>query len=215
MITKFRFFGLQDHVDDEPAFMKAIVFHAALDIAAYERACSVAADDILRRDTFDAAAAHVLVAQFDPIALVLDMENLAAAAHHDILPPTQMVAQQFFKVWLVEPVVRPPALWPFTLRPRPVEKQFALRIDEAHARMVMGLFFHLVGDADPLEDAHHLGIEMHRTRQVIMCAFPLQNERFQPALAQKVSERCTGRPIADNGDIEMLHGYFPCFASSP
>ncbi|MPL93030.1 hypothetical protein SDC9_39154 [bioreactor metagenome] len=215
VVAQLGLVGVQDYIDDQPAFVEAVILHPALDIAAHERTRPVTADDIFRRDMFDLAARHVLEADLDPLALILDEEGLAAGADGDARTRRHVLAQDPFQIGLVEAVIRTPALRPFALRPRPVEQQIALGRDEAHARVQRRERLDLLGDADPLEDPHHLGIEMHRARQVIGGALAFEHQNAQPALRQQMGERGARRPVTDDGNVIVLHQPLPCLASSP
>ena len=105
----------------------------------------------------------------------------------------------------MEAVVGAPALRPFALWARPIEKERAIGRNEAHAGMGVGERLEICGDADRLEDPHHFAIEMHRPRQVIGGGLALQDQRFQAAGAQQMGKGRAGRAVADNGDVEPLH----------
>src|SRR5690606_31487938 len=107
-------------------------------------------------NTLNLAAAHIFKAQFDMVAAVIDMEGVAAIADFDGGALGEILTQDLFEIRLVEAEVRAPAMRADFLRTRPVEQKIARAIDKAHARMGGGQWLDLFGNADPLENAHHL-----------------------------------------------------------
>ncbi|GLK46523.1 hypothetical protein GCM10017612_44450 [Novosphingobium resinovorum] len=60
-----------------------------------------------------------------------------------------------------------------------------------------------------LEQAHHLMVEMDRTRQGVVFQFPFENEDLQPFQAEKVRGQRAHRAAAYDNDV-VRHDFRPC-----
>jgi hypothetical protein len=93
-----------------------------------------------------------LVAQMNMIDVVLDREGFAAGADRDALACREGVTQDMLQIGLVHAVARVPALGSRLLRPRPVQQQPPVGVQEAHSRVDPGPHRDPVDKADRLED---------------------------------------------------------------
>ena len=96
-----------------------------------------------------------------------------------------------------------PTLWCPFFRPRPFQQASTGRINEAHPWRDMHHLFDCLSQANRVEDAHHLVIEMHRTGQVVGCLFAFQHQRRNATLAEQIGQRCPGRPVTYDSDISL------------
>ena len=78
------------------------------------------------------------------------------------------------------------------------------RINEAHPWRDMHHLFDCLSQANRVEDAHHLVIEMHRAGQVVGCLLALQHQRRNATLAEQIGQRCADRPVANDSDISLV-----------
>ena len=200
VIPQIRPRTFEEHVHNEPALVKAQIIHPATDHRAREGVGPIAANQI---PGLAGSAGAILrcARQGDAIIGLRQGGHVKAGQDFGMFCLSQLAPQQAFQIGLVQAVAGIPAMGGDFLRARPVQQQRVIVIDKLHARIDPHLFQQVIGNANGLENAHHLVIEMHRTRQMIHRRLAVDHQHRHPLRSQQVGKRCPCGPIAQDCNI--------------
>ncbi len=169
----------QKQIDNQPALVEPQVFGTVGDPFTDQRPRAVAADHVTRRQRM--LPLILAVSDRGELLTLIDRHRIRTHEHVDVRHGVQTIAQDCLQVGLVEAVAGVPPLGPDLLRTGPVENQPAVGIDEPHAGIDPGHRGDPIRDADGLEDAHHLAVEVDGTWQAVDVCRAFQDHDPQPA----------------------------------
>lgn len=94
-----------------------------------------------------------------------------------------------------------PALRADFRRPWPAQEEPSVSVNKLHARVHVNQFGHFIGDADRLQDAHDLIVEVYSTREMISGIFTFENDCGYTTDAKQIGQGRSHRAVPNDRDI--------------
>ena len=199
----FRFRARGD-IDDEPGLMEAEIQHRGADRVAHHRPCSVAADDVARRELARSAGREVPDGDRHVVTCVENPRRLVPEPDIDVRQARDPLAERRVELRLMEVPVGRPVVLPGAVGAAAHHEGPALGVDEVHAlRRCPRDPLNRFGEPGGLEDPHDLAVEVDGPRQGMDSCVAFQHEHVKPVPAEEIGEQRADRAEADDDDVEV------------
>ena len=157
---------IEDHVEHDPALVRAQVLQLGAHKASDRRAGAVAAHDIAGLYLGKGARFEVFIANADVIARLVERERFAAQPHIDRWKARHAIAQNGFEFRLIEAVGVMPAFGS-SAAAGDQQQQLAVGADVADVAADIEAWQQFFGEAHGLKQTHALAVQCDRARQVV------------------------------------------------